>query len=187
MRKERLYNFLENCHVYDKEQRSKLAFACLLTSVGIPMIFAGDEFCDQQDLPAVYPSKEVDPVDYSRVREPWRAELFKYVANLIKFRKESVALSVNDTEFIHLDFEQGRRILAWVRGKSGSSDCVVVVANFSDCYTPGPEYVVHNWPVTPAGMRWREVTQQRNVPAEWVGREPIFPWEAKVYTLAPGP
>ena len=38
-----------------------------------------------------------------------------------------------------------------------------------------------NWPATPPGRRWREVTQDRDVPREWVGREPIFPWEAKVY------
>jgi len=183
MRKERLYNFLENCGVYEKERRAKLAFACLLTSVGIPMIFAGDEFCDQQDRKAVHPSKQIDPVDYSRVRDPWRANVFTYTANLIDFRKRSPALGVNDTVFIHLDFEEGRRILAWVRGDSSKHDPVVVVANFSDHSTPGAEYRVHNWPVTPNGKQWREVTQQRVVPAPWVAREPMFPWEAKVYEL----
>ena len=42
-----------------------------------------------------------------------------------------------------------------------------------------------NWPETPDGMRWHEVTQDRDVPDEWIGREPIFPWEAKVYVLRP--
>ena len=36
---------------------------------------------------------------------------------------------------------------------------------------------------TPTGKRWREITQEREVPQEWIGREPVFPWEAKVYTL----
>lgn len=147
------------------------------------MIFAGDEFCDEQDLPAVHPTKQVDPVDYTRARHPWRARLFSYVSNLIKFRKESTALSVNDTQFIHLDFHEGRRIMAWVRGNPLKHDPVVVVANFSDCFTPGSEYVVNNWPQTPAGMRWKEITQQRVIPAEWVGREPLYAWEAKVYAL----
>ena len=40
------------------------------------------------------------------------------------------------------------------------------------------------WPATAAGRSWREVTQDRDVPPEWVGREPLFPWEAKVYALA---
>jgi pullulanase len=64
------------------------------------------------------------------------------------------------------------------------------VANFSDYATPNgltdpnAEYVVPNWPQTPTGRHWREVTQQRDVLPAQVGREPIFPWEAKVYTLA---
>jgi hypothetical protein len=43
---------------------------------------------------------------------------------------------------------------------------------------------VLNWPTVPAGRRWREITQDRDVPSEWAGREPIFAWEAKVYALA---
>jgi hypothetical protein len=76
----------------------------------------------------------------------------------------------------------------WKRGGTGQ-DPVVVVANFSDFVTPGAgspgaEYRVHNWPATPAGRKWREVTQDRLVHPDWVGREPLYPWEAKVYTLA---
>ena len=67
------------------------------------------------------------------------------------------------------------------------ADPVVVVANFSDFATdtsvPSAEYVVPNWPGTPAGKRWRDVSQARDVPNEWIGREPIFPWEAKVYAI----
>jgi hypothetical protein len=36
---------------------------------------------------------------------------------------------------------------------------------------------------TPAGKKWRDVAQDREVPLEWIGREPIFAWDAKVYTL----
>ena len=48
------------------------------------------------------------------------------------------------------------------------------------------EYFVPNWPATPAGKHWREITQERDVPSGRVGREPIFPWEAKVYALVNG-
>jgi pullulanase len=182
-RKERLYDFLEACQIYEKEQRAKLAFVCLFTAVGIPMIFAGEELCDQQDRKAVSPTKQLDPVNYARKRDPWRSRVFHYVANLVQFRKRSTALGVNDTEFIHMDFEEGRKIVAWMRGKPSVHDLVVVVANFSGCYTPGPDYIVHNWPVTPSGKRWREITQVREVPESWVGREPLYPWEAKVYEM----
>jgi pullulanase len=78
--------------------------------------------------------------------------------------------------------------LAWMRGNPGSEDIVVVVANFSDFGTENPshpdaEYVVHNWPAATTGKQWKEVTQDREVSIEWAGREPIFPWEAKVYQL----
>jgi pullulanase len=107
----------------------------------------------------------------------------------VHLRTSAPALSVNDTEFIHMDFNNNKRVLLWKRGGFGQ-DPVVVVANFSDYATPNgltdpaAEYVVPNWPATPPGRHWREVPQQRDVRPDQVGREPIFAWEAKVYTLA---
>jgi pullulanase len=190
-RNERLFNFFESNGVLDIEKRTKLAFACLLTAVGIPQILAGDEFADQHDLFDANGNvtqdggKQVDPVDYSRLHDDWRARIKDYVGRLIKLRTSHDALSVNDIDVIHVDLD-GKRVLAWKRGVPGSTRVVVVVANFSDFTTapgPGAEYVVDNWPPTPPGKTWREVTQERNVPPAWVGREPIFSWEAKVYTL----
>ncbi|ORY66130.1 putative alpha amylase, catalytic domain subfamily [Pseudomassariella vexata] len=178
IRKERLCNFLENNQIWDKEKRAKLAFACLLTAVGIPMIFAGEEFCDEHDLPIQ--EKQVDPVNYSRKSEPWRSDVFEDVANLVKFRKKTLALGDVDTEFIHVDSSRGGKIMAWKRGAQGHAP-VVVVANFSGESTPGQEYYVPNWPDRERDD-WREITQGRAVPREWVGREPLMEWEAKIYT-----
>jgi pullulanase len=188
-RNERLYNFLNNNDIFETEQRIKLAFVCLLTAVGIPMIFAGEEFADEHDLPVRHPEKQVDPVNFDRLEDPFRKRIFDYVSRLVKFRTAYDALWVNDTEFIHGDFNDGKRVMVWQRGRVSSGKLVVVVANFSEFGTPNPfhptsEYVVQGWPVMPAGKRWREITQERDIPPEWVGREPIFPWEAKVYALA---
>ena len=187
-RSERLYNFLQNNGIFATEERIKLAFACLLTAVGVPMIFAGDEFADQHDLKVDNAHKQTDPVNYSRVEEPFRKRVFEYVSRLVKFRTNSPALAVNDTDFIHVDFNDNKRVLVWRRGQPGSDEQVVVVANFSDFVTanagsPSAEYRVPNWPATPNGKRWREITQERDVPPEWVGREAISAWEAKVYAL----
>ncbi len=188
---DRLYDFLDRFGVTSKDKPIKLAFVCLLTAVGIPMIFAGDEFADPMDVLPTDPSfttlKQVDPVNYDLVTsDPWRASLFKYVAHLIQFRTSTPALFVNDTQFIHVDFDDGKRVLAWVRGGPGQVP-VVVVANFSDwgsdVSSPSAEYVVNGWPVVPAGSIWKEITQDRVVDPAWVGREPLYPWEAKVYTL----
>ncbi len=186
-RNERLYNFLNNNGITETEQRITLAFVCLLTAVGVPMIFAGEEFADEHDLPVRHPEKQVDPVNFDRLADDWRRRIFEYVSRLVRFRTSGVALSVNDTSFIHVDFDDGKRIMVWQRGQSASGRLAVVVANFSDWGSdvgnPGAEYVVPTWPATPPGRRWREITQNRDVPPEWVGREPLYPWEAKVYAL----
>jgi 1,4-alpha-glucan branching enzyme len=187
-RNERLFNFLRNNGIVFTEERIKLAFACLLTAVGIPMIFAGDEFADEHDLSVSHPPKQRDAVNFERLDQPFRRRVFDYVSRLVKLRTSNDALSINETDFIHVDFNDGKRVVVWRRGREGSRDQVVVVANFSDFMTadatsPSAEYRVPNWPATPAGRKWREITQERDVPENWIGREPIFPWEAKVYAL----
>ena len=194
LRNERLCNFFQNNNVADVEKRTKLAFACLLTAVGMPQILAGDEFADEHDFfdrngnVTQNGGKQADPVNFSRLNDAWRARIKDYVARLITFRTTSDALAMNDIDFIHVDFNEGKRVLVWRRGTPDSGNMVVVLANFSDFFTPNPgnpfsEYRVPTWPTTPAGKRWREIAQDRDVPREWIGREPIFAWEAKVYTL----
>jgi 1,4-alpha-glucan branching enzyme len=190
-RNERLFNFLQNNGVILTEERIKLAFVCLLTAVGVPMIFAGEEFADQHDLKVDDAHKQTDPVNYDRVEQPFRKRIFEYVSRLVKFRTSYPALAVNDTDFIHVDFNDNKRVVVWRRGQPGSDKVVVVVANFSDFVTvaasnPSAEYRVPNWPATPQGKHWREITQERDVPPEFVGREPIYAWEAKVYALVDG-
>jgi pullulanase/glycogen debranching enzyme len=190
---ERLFNWLVNNGVFDTEPRIKLAFVCLLTAVGIPMILAGDEFADQQDLDTNAPQvgdtyKQVDPVNYSRMNEDWRRRIFQYVSRLVRFRVTSNALAMNDTRFIHTDFNDGKRVLVWQRGTG--DQLAIVVANFSDYGTPNPttptaEYVVPHWVATPSGKTWREITQDRDVAPERIGKEPIYPWTAMVYATLP--
>jgi glycosidase len=173
-------------------RRVKLAFACLLTAVGIPMILAGDEFADENDLFNIKGNvsnqggKQIDPVDFGRLEgdeNDWRRDVLGTVKRLIAQRTTHPALGVNDTKWLHMDFTPGRRILVWQRGSDANP--VIVVANFSDFQTDNPfngvsEYVVPDWPGR-ASFSWREISQGRDVPTGWVGREPVFAWEAKVY------
>ncbi|MES1255025.1 MAG: alpha-amylase family glycosyl hydrolase, partial [Acidobacteriota bacterium] len=86
---ERLYNHLDFAGVVFKDKPIKLAFACLLTSVGVPMILAGDEFADQHDVDIFSgdrngrtpdTNKQLDPVNFDRLDDdPWRQDLFRYV------------------------------------------------------------------------------------------------------------
>jgi len=198
-RNERLYNLLVSNGIAQTQQPIQLAFVCLLTSVGIPMILAGEEFAAQHDFFDANGNvdqnggKQVDPVDFSLLSDPnnpWRPQLKNYVATLIQLRTSSTALSVNDNNVFFTDFN-GKQVMAWIRGNvnaGAGADLIVVLANFSDYGTPNPtdptsQYIVNNWPATPPGGIWREITQGRVVPPEWIGKEPIYPWEAKVYQL----
>jgi 1,4-alpha-glucan branching enzyme len=184
---ERLYNYLGNNGVVFKDKQLKLAFTCLLTAVGIPMILAGDEFAQNHQNPQVTDAnKEIDPIRFELKGESWRSDLFSFVSRLVKLRTSARALAVDDTDFFHVDFSEGKRVLAWRRGRPGVDDPVVVVANFSawgtaDPTSPGARYHVPSWPSLPAGRRWHEVTGDRDVPEPWAGEEPLYPWEAKVY------
>jgi pullulanase len=198
-RNERLYNLLAASGITQTQERIQLAFACLLTSVGIPMILAGEEFAaphhffDAKGNVDQDGGKQVDPVDFSLLNSTdnpdsgWRLKLKTYVANLTRLRTTSEALAASDNNVFFTDFN-GKQVMAWTRGNQGTKDLVVVLANFSDYGSPNPldpssQYLVTNWPATPAGGSWREITKGRAVPLDWIGKEPIYPWEAKVYQL----
>jgi hypothetical protein len=189
-RRERLYTMLTRSQVSEVGKRIRLGFVCLLTAVGIPMILAGEELGDQHDRFDEHGNvsqdggKQVGPVNFTRLLDPARKAIFGYVARLVKFRTSHPALAVNDTAFLHTDFHDGKRVLVWKRGglKTIPSSWWPT-SPISRARGGNGEYRVPNWPATPAGRRWREVTQDRLVAPDQVGREPIFSWEAKVYTL----
>jgi 1,4-alpha-glucan branching enzyme len=184
---QRLYSWLDSKGVALKEERYQLAFACLLTAVGLPMFLAGEEFADQSKLNALDDyQKQIDPVNFARLeQDAWRRDLFASVSRLVKLRTTADALSVNDVQWIHTD-PNGKQVVAWRRGRPGVDDPVVVVANFSDFRSaPGTDYIVANFPAAPAGRKWREVVSGRT-DGVLAGREPLTPWGVLVYATEPG-
>jgi hypothetical protein len=157
------------------------------------MILAGDEFADERSISLAEnagENKQIDPVNYDLFGDPWRRDLFAYVARLVKLRTTAAALGRNDCRVVHVDTTSGRRIAVWQRG--AGPDLVVVVANFSDFVSDGGlagQYVIPGWPADIGNRAWFEVSQSDVPrPAPNAGREPLFPWEAKVYVaLAPQP
>ena len=189
---DRFYNWLDGRGVIFKDRNIRLAFACLLTAVGVPMILAGDEFADERDISIAEnagENKQIDPVSFDRFGDPWRRDLFAYVARLVKLRTKESALGRNECRLIHVDTTPGRRIAVWQRGVA--PDLVIVVANFSDFGSEGGlagEYVIPGWPSDIGNRSWFEVSQSERssrgarTPA---GRR-CSPWEAKVYAARPG-
>lgn len=107
-------------------RKLKLGFGVLLTSVGVPMIWMGDEFGQ-----ATEKTIDPNPLDWDLLKNDRNSDLYHYVSGLIYMRKSTGALKTENLEFIHLDTEKG--ILAWKRWDDGGSQ-LIAVANFSDSY-----------------------------------------------------
>jgi 1,4-alpha-glucan branching enzyme len=113
------------------------AFAILLTSVGIPMFLAGEEFADIHDLDyGDYRLKMSDPVNWFRADQPARQALREAVSDLVALRTSHAALQRNEADLFYahpgLDADGGERVFAYARtgGQTlGRSGQVVVVAN----------------------------------------------------------
>ncbi|MFC4358425.1 alpha-amylase family glycosyl hydrolase [Halobium salinum] len=127
--------------------RLRGSFALLLTSVGVPMFLAGEEFGELHDLDYTdWQAKMEDPIRWHRAEYPGHAELREAVADLVDLRTSTAALQRNEVECFHtdptLDDEDGERVFAYCRtggadlgepSDEGESEAeaeqVVVVAN----------------------------------------------------------
>ena len=129
-------------------------FAILMTSVGIPMFLAGEEFGDVHDMSYsdVSPKQE-DPVQWRRAQFAANSQLKANVAKLVKLRTSHPALQRDEVEFcyFHPQFDGNAcpRVFAYSRtgGRPlGTPGQVVVIANM------GPQsYATYNIP----GWPWK--------------------------------
>jgi 1,4-alpha-glucan branching enzyme len=143
-------------------ERLRSAFCLLMTSVGIPMILAGDEFGDVHDLDhSNWRMKMSDPVDWERLHSSDNNRyLWHRVAELIELRTEHPALTRNETEFLHFhpDFDKnyGAKVFVYCRTRGqalGADDQVVVVGNI------GPQsYERYNLP-----WYWMNLTKVKEI------------------------
>ncbi|MFN7955556.1 MAG: alpha-amylase family glycosyl hydrolase [bacterium] len=138
--------------------RVRAAYALLMTSVGIPMVLAGEEFADIHDVDHHdWRVKMSDPVDWGRRFDSGHAAVATAISDLVWLRHGHPALHRNEVEFFHfhptIDENDGRRVFAYCRtaGASlGSAGQVVTIANLGgDDY---PSYEIP-WPWTGA---WSE-------------------------------
>ena len=143
-------------------ERVRSAFGLLLTSVGIPMILAGDEFADVHDLDHTdWRLKMSDPVDWERRdRWPQNIQLWENVREMIELRKTHPALLNNEIDFFYfhptIDADQGERVFAYCRTRGeplGRRGQVIVVANAGP--HDFPEFWL-NWP-------WADHQQTREI------------------------
>jgi 1,4-alpha-glucan branching enzyme len=135
-----------NREIFDEAafKRAKLGAALLMTAVGVPLIWMGEEFGE-------YKSKTIEPakIDWGLLANDANRSLFDIYKGLIHLRKENHALHTENIDFFHEDAES--KVLAYCRWNEEGSR-VAVVANFSDQFLAG--YQVPNFPADGTWHEW---------------------------------
>jgi 1,4-alpha-glucan branching enzyme len=172
--RERLFRELGNRGIFDQAAftRVKLAAVLLMTAMGIPMLWMGEEFGEhkRKSENVNQPKKIAWPL----LERPENRDLFEYYKKLIALRKHNPALQSDNIEFFHEDAEA--KLLAYVRWHDQGSQ-VVVVVNFSEQNLTG--YHIPNFPTAEHWQDWFTKTQ---VAAEKDGLITDFqPYTAKIF------
>ncbi len=143
---ERLMVSLANREIFDEAafKRAKLGAVMLMTAVGVPLIWMGEEFGDYQPL-----DPEPSKIDWKILSNDNNRGLWEYYKGLINLRKHNHALYTENIDFFHEDPES--QVLAYTRWNDRGSR-VVVVANFSDNYLAG--YRVPHFPENGTWHEW---------------------------------
>ncbi len=115
--------------------RTKLGVVLLMTAMGVPMLWMGEEFGEykRKSKTVTQPNK----ISWSLLEQDQNHDLFEYYKKLIALRTHNRALQSDNIEFFHenADAKVETRLiaslLAYVRWHD-QGDRVIVVANFSD-------------------------------------------------------
>jgi 1,4-alpha-glucan branching enzyme len=147
--RERVFRELGDRGIFDEAafRRAKLGAVLLMTAMGVPMLWMGEEFGEhkRKSEKVTQPNKIAWPL----LERDLNRDLFEYYKKLIALRKENPALQSDNIEFFHEDPEA--KVLAYVRWNDEGSR-VVVVANFSDNYLG--QYKVPNFPAAGTWHEW---------------------------------
>ncbi|BAY38510.1 alpha amylase catalytic region [Nostoc sp. NIES-2111] len=126
--RQRLMRELGDRGIFDEDafRRAKLAAIILMTAVGVPMLWMGEEFGEYQrkSEDVTQPKK----INWSLLNNDQNQDLLDYYKKLIALRKHTPALQSDNIEFFHEN--TAAKILAYVRWNDRGSR-VVVIINFS--------------------------------------------------------
>jgi 1,4-alpha-glucan branching enzyme len=152
-------------------RRIKLGMALMVTAVGVPMLWMGEEFGE-------YKPKTIDPakLDWALLDNDENRDLLEYVKGLTALRKSTHALFTHNIDFFH--DAPGSGVLAYVRWNDEGSQ-IVVLANCSGQYLA--DYTVPNFPKPGT---WHEWTHDYDIEIEGDSVTLDLPeFEAKVLKL----
>lgn len=131
-------------------KRAKLSAVLLMTAVGVPLVWMGNEFGEFN------PDEEIK-IDWSLLENDDNQSLLDYYRGLIALRKENHALRTNNIDFFHEDPES--KVLTYTRWNDEGSRIVVAI-NFSDNFLK--DYTIEHFPQSGT---WHEWTNNYDVEA----------------------
>ncbi|HCF28959.1 MAG TPA: alpha-amylase, partial [Cyanobacteria bacterium UBA11049] len=133
-------------NIFDEEafKRIKLGAAILMTAIGVPLIWMGEEFGEYKPK-----TPESAKIDWTLLGHDLNRSLFEYYKGLVNLRKNNHALYTENLDFFHENPEA--KVLAYSRWNDEGSR-VVVVTNFSENFLGG--YQVPNFPETGTWHEW---------------------------------
>ena len=132
-------------------KRAKLGAVLLMTAVGIPLVWMGNEFGE-------YNPEEEIAIDWTLLENDSNQDLRGYYQGLINLRKDNHALRTSNIDFFHEDPES--KVLAYTRWNDEGSR-VVVVINFSGDFLK--DYAIEHFP---HDGTWHEWTKDYQVEAK---------------------
>lgn len=171
--RERVFRELGDRGIFNEDafQRAKLGVVLLMTAMGVPMLWMGEEFGEhkRKSEKTTQPKKIAWPL----LERELNQDLFEFYKKLIDLRKQNPALQGDNIEYFHENPEA--KVLAYVRWNEEGSR-VVVVANFSSNFLGN--YLVPNFP---AVGTWHELSGDDDLEAGEEGLTiDIGEYEAKV-------
>ncbi|MEH2157849.1 alpha-amylase family glycosyl hydrolase [Nostoc sp.] len=174
--RERVLRELGNCGIFNAPafERAKLAAALLMTAMGVPMLWMGEEFGEyqQKSQDVTKPQK----INWSLLSSDQNHDLFEYYQKLIALRQQTPALQSDNIKFFYENADE--KVLAYTRWDEQNSH-VVVVANFSDQNLN--QYKISDFPTAEC---WRDWGGNREVESGEDGLVTDLPsYTAKIFVL----
>jgi 1,4-alpha-glucan branching enzyme len=122
----RLFRKLGEKGLLDEElfRRAKLGALILMTAVGVPMIWMGEEFGEHVPM-----SEASNKINWTLLENDENKALFNYYKTLIGLRTTNAAFGSTNIEFFHEDSDSG--VLCFHRFDDNGTS-IVVVLNLSD-------------------------------------------------------
>ncbi|MBU7583498.1 MAG: alpha amylase C-terminal domain-containing protein [Nostoc sp. TH1S01] len=152
--REHLLRELGDRGIFDQDAftRAKLAAVILMTAMGVPMLWMGDEFGEyQQKSESVTQPKKIN---WSLLANDQNRELFQHYQKLITLRQQTPALQSDNIEFFHTNTEA--KVLAYIRWNEQGSQ-VAAVINFSEQNLI--DYVIPDFPIAESWCDWFDNSQ----------------------------